>query len=142
METDVVKILSIIFGSLSSITAIVTLFVYKRQEKRIKNSAAVETEVRTLRAALEQMERQVSWALEQLGITQTLVTQKDAYIEQLTKELHVLEVKHSRNKSAINEAYSCVFCEGKMNLCPVIIRRAKNEEEYTKRLVEKEKGGN
>lgn len=79
------------------------------------------------------MRQQLQFYDGRLTEMQKLVVGKDAYINQLSQEKHTLEVKNSKNKSAMNKAYSCEHCS-EVSLCPVLMQRAANEEEYLKSL--------
>ena len=130
---DWVAILGIVVGFLGGGGVVVTWVLYRKQEKRLRNAESVEKEVEALRKAVETLERNQVFYEERLKALQVLVVEKDSYISVLSAEKHALEVKHSKNKSAINKAHSCGFISCP-NDCVVLEQRAKNEEEYAKRL--------
>lgn len=127
--TILTSIISILCGS----STVITFMLYRKQQKRFKTAEAFEKEVTALRATVEILQQQVTFQEGRITDTQKLVINKDAYISQLSHEKHVLEVKHAKNKSAVNKAYSCSHCPDAA-LCPVLIQRAANEEEYLKSL--------
>ena len=128
--SDFTTVLSLIFGFLGGGGALVTYMLYRKQLKRFKN---VEKEVATLRSAITAMEQNQKWYEERLSSLQKLLLEKESYVEVLSKDKNLLEIKHSKNKGAINKAYECSFCPD-TSKCPVLIQRSKNEDEYLKTL--------
>lgn len=133
--TIIISLISILCGS----TTVVTFVLYRKQQKRFKTAEAFEKEVVALKATVESMQNQISFYDGRLNEMQKLVIGKDAYISQLTEDKHTLEIKNSKNKSAMNKAYSCSFCND-VSECPVIMQRAANEEAYLRELNEKGNG--
>lgn len=131
--SDFTTVLSLIFGFLGGGGALVTYMLYRKQLKRFKNAEAVEKEVATLRSAIAAMEQNQKWYEERLGSLQKLLLEKESYVEILSKDKNLLEIKHSKNKAAINKAYECSFCPD-TSKCPVLIQRSKNEDEYLRTL--------
>lgn len=117
----------------SGSTAIISLFMYRRQSIRFKNAEAFEKEVAALSSTVENLKSQISFYDGRLDKLQALVVNKDVYIGVLSEEKNTLEIKHAKNKSAINQAYTCKYCPDKKD-CPVLAQRAKNEEEYLKKI--------
>lgn len=133
---DLGVIISGIFSIVGGGSALFTFLYYRKQEKRLKNAEAVETEVATLRATVETLQKNQEFYEQRLSVLQSLIIEKDTYISTLSTDKHVLEVKHARNKSAINAAYGCELRENKAD-CPVLRCRTRNEEEYLKRIESK-----
>ena len=133
--TLITSIVSLLCGS----TTIVTFVLYRKQQKRFKTAEAFEKEVIALKGTVEILQQQITFQENRITDTQKLVINKDAYIAQLSHEKHVLEVKHAKNKSAINKAYGCIHCSD-ASLCPVLVQKAANEESYLTEL--KNKTGN
>lgn len=131
--SDFTTVLSLIFGFLGGGGALITYMLYRKQLKRFKNAEAVEKEVATLRSAIAAMEQNQKWYEERLASLQKLLLEKESYVEILSKDKNFLEIKHSKNKGAINKAYECSFCSD-TSKCPVLIQRSKNEEEYIRTL--------
>lgn len=131
--SDFTTVLSLIFGFLGGGGALITYMLYRKQLKRFKNAEAVEKEVATLRSAIAAMEQNQKWYEERLASLQKLLLEKESYVEILSKDKSLLEIKHSKNKGAINKAYECSFCPD-TSKCPVLIQRSKNEEEYIRTL--------
>lgn len=131
--SDFTTVLSLIFGFLGGGGALVTYMLYRKQLKRFKNAEAVEKEVATLRSAIAAMEQNQKWYEERLGSLQKLLLEKESYVEILSRDKNFLEIKHSKNKGAINKAYECSFCPD-TSKCPVLIQRSKNEDEYLRTL--------
>lgn len=131
--SDFTTVLSLIFGFLGGGGALITYMLYRKQLKRFKNAEAVEKEVATLRSAIAAMEQNQKWYEERLGSLQKLLLEKESYVEVLSKDKNLLEIKHSKNIGAINKAYECSFCPD-TSKCPVLIQRSKNEDEYLKTL--------
>lgn len=131
--SDFTTVLSLILGFLGGGGALVTYMLYRKQLKRFKNAEAVEKEVATLRSAIAAMEQNQKWYEERLASLQKLLLEKESYVEVLSKDKNFLEIKHSKNKGAINKAYECSFCPD-TSKCPVLIQRSKNEDEYLKTL--------
>lgn len=131
--SDFTTVLSLILGFLGGGGALITYMLYRKQLKRFKNAEAVEKEVATLRSAMAAMEQNQKWYEERLASFQKLLLEKESYIEVLSKDKNFLEIKHSKNKGAINKAYECSFCPD-TSKCPVLIQRSKNEDEYLKTL--------
>lgn len=131
--SDFTSVLSLIFGFLGGGGALVTYMLYRKQLKRFKNAEAVEKEVATLRSAMAAMEQNQKWYEERLTSLQKQLLEKESYVEVLSKDRNLLEIKHSQNKGAINKAYECSFCPD-TSKCPVLIQRSKNEDEYLKTL--------
>jgi uncharacterized membrane-anchored protein YhcB (DUF1043 family) len=127
--TIITSILSILCGS----STIITFILYRKQQKRFKTAEAFEKEVDALKNTVETMRQQLQFYDGRLAEMQKLVVGKDVYISQLTQDKHTLEVKNSKNKSAMNKAYSCDHCSD-IALCPVLKQRAANEEEYLNSL--------
>ncbi|MDL2303209.1 hypothetical protein LJC28_02325 [Dysgonomonas sp. OttesenSCG-928-D17] len=123
------SIISILCGS----STVITFILYRKQQKRFKTAEAFEKEVDALKNTVETMRQQLQFYDGRLTEMQKLVVGKDAYINQLSQEKHTLEIKNSKNKSAMNKAYSCEHCS-EVSLCPVLMQRAANEEEYLKSL--------
>lgn len=130
---DVLNWILLAFSTVSGATAFITLFMFRKQQKRFKTAEAFEKEVTALQASVTLMQGQIKFLNDSLVDTQKLVIEKDAYIGTLSTDKHVLEIKHAKNKSAINQAYSCTFCDDKA-ACPVLMQRAKNEEAYLKEI--------
>lgn len=131
--SDFTTVLSLIFGFLGGGGALITYMLYRKQLKRFKNAEAVEKEVATLRGAIAAMEQNQKWYEERLSSLQKLLLEKESYVEVLSKDKNLLEIKHSKNKGAINKAYECNFCPD-TSKCPVLIQRSKNEDEYLRTL--------
>lgn len=127
--TLLTSIISILCGS----STIVTFILYRKQQKRFKTAEAFEKEVDALKNTVETMRQQLQFYDGRFTEMQKLVVGKDAYINKLSQEKHTIEVKNSKNKSAMNKAYSCEHCL-EVSLCPVLMQRAANEEEYLKSL--------
>jgi|GEM_PF-1870859 len=127
--TIITSIISILCGS----STVITFILYRKQQKRFKTAEAFEKEVDALKNTVESMRQQLLFYDGRLAEMQNLVIGKDAYISQLTLDKHRLEVKNSKNKSAMNRAYSCGHCSD-ISLCPVLKQRAANDEEYLKTL--------
>ena len=125
----VTSIVSVLAGS----STIVTFILYRKQQKRFKTAEAFEKEVDALKNTVETMRQQLQFYDGRLTEMQKLVIGKDLYIGQLSQEKHVLEVKNSKNKSAMNKAYGCVHCND-ISLCTVLMQRAANEEAYLNEL--------
>ena len=134
---NVITIISLSLGFLGSSGAFISWILYRKQEKRNKNADAVEKEIASLRVTIKTLEENQTWYDTRLEAMQKWLISKDSYIEVILKDKDLLEIKHAKNKGAINKAYSCKFCP-QPDLCPVIIVREKNEEEYIKAL-EKQK---
>ena len=127
----ITSILSILCGS----STVMTFILYPKQQRRFKTAEAFEKEVDALKNTVETMRQQLQFYDGRLTEMQKLVVGKDLYISQLSQEKHVLEIKNSKNKSAMNKAYSCEHCTD-ISLCPVLIQRAANEEAYLNELNE------
>ncbi|MDR0541154.1 MAG: hypothetical protein LBH19_02955 [Dysgonamonadaceae bacterium] len=125
----ITSIITVLCGS----STIITFILYRKQQKRLITAEAFEKEVDALKSAVETMRQQLQFYDGRLTEMQKLVIGKDAYIEQLSKEKHVLEIKNAKNKSAINKAYECNHCTD-ISLCPVLMQRTINEEEYLKKI--------
>ena len=125
----ITTLISVVCGG----SSIVTLIIYRKQQKRFKTAEAFEKEVDALKNTVETMRQQLQFYDGRLTEMQKLVVGKDAYISQISQEKHTLEVKNSKNKSAMNKAYGCVHCSD-VSLCPVLMQRTANEEEYLKLL--------
>ncbi|MDD4728575.1 MAG: hypothetical protein PHN55_07485 [Dysgonamonadaceae bacterium] len=125
----IMSILSVLAGS----STVVTFVLYRKQQKRFKTAEAFEKEVEALKNTVETMRQQLTFYDGRLTEMQKLVVGKDAYIGQLSQEKHILEIKNSKNKSAMNKAYGCEHCSD-VALCPVLKQRALHEEEYLKSL--------
>lgn len=121
------------FSTLTGGTAFYTFIMYRQQAKRFKTAEAFEKEVNALKSTIEGLQKQIEFQENRLNEMQKTLVNKDAYIGTLTADKSVLEVKHAKNKSAINRAYGCNFCDSAAN-CPVLQQRALNEEEYLKRI--------
>lgn len=131
MNPYIAAILSLVGGG----SALFTFFYYRKQERRLKNANAIETEVDALRKTVESLQQQQRFYEERLNALQALVIEKDSYITSLSTDKHTLEIKHAKNKTAINAAYSCDVRTDKAK-CPVLKERMKNELEYLKRIEE------
>lgn len=126
-------ILQIILGVLtviSSGSAIVIGLMFRKQTARIKNAEAVEKEVQALRGTVVSLQKQQEFYEKRLEAMQKLIIDKDNYIAVISHDKEVVEIKHAKNKSAINRAHECEFCRGDTAKCPVLAQRMRNEEEY------------
>ncbi|MDL2310317.1 hypothetical protein LJC39_04295 [Parabacteroides sp. OttesenSCG-928-B22] len=132
--TILISIISILCGS----STVITFILYRKQQKRFKTAEAFEKEVVALKNTVEILQQQVTFQEGRISDTQKLVINKDAYITQLSQEKHTLEIKNSKNKSAINKAYSCEHCSD-ISLCPVLKQRTVNEEAYLNELKKQDK---
>ena len=119
----------IAFTTLILTSGIVNIILYRKVDKRTKTAEAFEKEVSALSNTIDAMKRHQEYTDQRLERMQEELTKKDVYNSQLMREKHVLEVKHSRNKSAMNKAHECPFCDDKSQ-CPVVKQRAINDEEY------------
>ena len=127
---EVITIVTSIFGLLSGSGAFITFVLYRKQQKRLKNAEAVEKEVSTLRSTIETLQTNMKFYEERLNTLQKLVIEKDNYIAVLTNDKQIVDIKHAKNKNAINRAQECEYCKGDASKCPVLDQRRKNEEEY------------
>lgn len=127
------QIVSLLIGLLGGGGAFVTYVLYSKQMKRIKSAEASEKEIANIRAGLDVMRDQISFQAGQIAALQKALVERETDNETLRKEKHVLEVKNSKNKSAMNKAYECKFCPD-TSKCIVLIQRKRNEEEYLKML--------
>lgn len=126
-------ILQIILGVLtviSSGSAIVIGLMFRKQTARVKNAEAVEKEVQALRGTVVSLQKQQEFYEKRLEAMQKLIIDKDNYIAVISHDKEVVEIKHAKNKSAINRAHECEFCKGDTAKCPVLAQRMRNEEEY------------
>lgn len=126
-------ILQIILGVLtviSSGSAIVIGLMFRKQTARVKNAEAVEKEVQALRGTVVSLQKQQEFYEKRLEAMQKLIIDKDNYIAVISHDKEVVEIKHAKNKSAINRAHECEFCRGDTAKCPVLAQRMRNEEEY------------
>lgn len=126
-------ILQIVLGVLtviSSGSAIVIGLMFRKQTARIKNAEAVEKEVQALRSTVVSLQKQQEFYEKRLEAMQKLIIDKDNYIAVISHDKEVVEIKHAKNKSAINRAHECEFCKGDTAKCPVLAQRMRNEEEY------------
>lgn len=126
-------ILQIVLGVLtviSSGSAIVIGLMFRKQTARVKNAEAVEKEVQALRSTVVSLQRQQEFYEKRLEAMQKLIIDKDNYIAVISHDKEVVEIKHAKNKSAINRAHECEFCKGDTAKCPVLAQRMRNEEEY------------
>ncbi len=114
-------------------SGVINIVLYRKVDKRTKTAEAFEKEVAALSATIDAMKRHQEYTDQRLERMQEELTKKDVFNSQLMKEKHILEVKHSRNKSAMNKAYECSFCDDKSQ-CPVIKQRAINDELYLSEL--------
>lgn len=130
---DWLQIISIIFGVLGGSGALVTYLLYSKQLKRFKNAEAFEKEVQALKAAMSVLEQQITFQAGQITSLQQSYAARDTEAKQLERSLHICEVKNSKNKSVISQAYECTFCPD-TSKCPVILQRVRNEQEYLKAL--------
>lgn len=130
---EFMQIFSLIFGVLGGSGALITFLLYRKQLKRFKNAEAFEKEVEALNKTVLILQQQVEWQGKQIENMQRTIGEKDAYIVQLTADKHVLEIKHAKNKGAINRAYECTLCNDKAE-CPVLKKRAENEEDYLRKI--------
>lgn len=127
---EVITIVTSIFGLLSGSGAFITFALYRKQQKRLKNAEAVEKEVSTLRSTIETLQTNMTFYEERLNTLQKLVIEKDNYIAVLTNDKQTVDIKHAKNKNAINRAHECEYCKGDASKCPVLDQRRKNEAEY------------
>ena len=121
------------FSALCGGSTFFTLFMYRKQQKRFKTAEAFGNEVSALAAAQGLLRDQITFQAGRIDELQKLLVSKDDYIGQISAEKHTIEMKHAKNKSAINKAYECRFCENTAD-CPVLIQRAQNEEEYLRKI--------
>lgn len=135
MMANWLQIISLLFGLLGGGGAFVTYLLYSKQMKRIKSAEASEKEITNIRAGLDVMRDQISFQAGQIAALQKALIERETDNETLRKEKHVLEVKNSKNKSAMNKAYECKFCPD-TSKCIVLIQRKQNEEDYLKTLCE------
>lgn len=97
--------------------------LFYRQTKRTKTAEAFSAEVNALKGAIDAMK-------EELDRMRARIKDLETTEGVLRREKDVLEVKHAKNKSAINQAHSCEYA----NACPVLKRREENEEEYARQV--------
>lgn len=129
-------ILTWILTAISTVTggtAFYTFVMYRQQAKRFKTAEAFEKEVTALQSAMSGLQDQIRFQEQRLNEMQKTLINKDAYINTLSADKNLLEIKHAKNKGAINTAYGCNFCQ-KPSECPVLMQRARNEEEYLKHI--------
>ena len=114
-------------------SGVFNVILYRRVNKRTKTAEAFEKEVSALSGTIEALKKHQEYTDQRLERLQGELTKTDVYNSQLIREKHILEVKHSRNKSAINKAHECPFCDDKSQ-CPVIRQRTFNDELYLSEL--------
>lgn len=132
--TIVISLLTTIFGA----TNFFTFVAYRKEKRRGMQVETVSSEVTTLRATIDTMKSTVDWLNSRIDEMQKLIVSKDVYISELTKDKITLEIKNSKNKTAIHRALSCDYCNS-TKTCPVLIQQREHDEEYLKRI---ENGGN
>ena len=125
-----VQIILACVGVIGGGSSVVMWVMFRKQTARIKNAEAVEKEVQSLRSTVDALQQQQEFYEKRLKAMQELVIGKDNYIEVISHDKLVLEVKHAKNKSAINRAHECEFCKGDSSKCPVLAQKNKNDDEY------------
>lgn len=148
-------ILEIILTAVASLLTVVTGgggVLFRRQQKRTKTAEAFRQEVDAMKVAIETMElsykaqieglkdfykNQFDMAYTRIDKLQSDLQKQDVMNSHLRSANDVLEVKHAKNKSAINRAHECAFCDTPAN-CPVLKQRSINEEEYLRSIEKKE----
>lgn len=124
-----ISIVSAVLGFLATGSSIVTFILYRKQSVRIKNAEAFEKEVAALRSEIDALKESLKFEREQREKDKEIIVRIETDNTKLHSENGTLEIKNARNKKAINQAYSCGFCQDTAN-CPVLLQRKKNEEEY------------
>lgn len=126
---------------LSAVSVLATSFaglLFFRQQKRFKTAEAFQKEVDALKATIETIKKVYDEQIAAQGLRIDKLTKDvaegDIRNTHLREANSILEIKHAKNKSAINTAYSCRHCAGDSANCPVLQQRARNEEEYAKSL--------
>lgn len=135
-----VVIITSVLGVLGGGGAFVSFILYRKQQKRFKTAEAFEKEVNALRAAVATLEAaqgvyetQLTAQSIRIDEFQKTIANQDGQIRHIRNEKHTVEIKHAKNKTAINRAYECPFCEDKA-ACPVLKQRADNEEQYLREI--------
>lgn len=130
---DFITFILTAFSAITGGTALYSLLLFRRQAKRFKTAEAFEKEVTALRSTIDGMQKQVAWQETRIVEMQKMLVDKDVYIATLSADKNTLEIKHAKNKGAINTAYGCTYCDNASN-CPVLMRRTVNEEEFLKSI--------
>jgi hypothetical protein len=130
----ILSALTCLFGG----SSFYTIFLYRRQAKRFKTAEAFEQEVKAMEGTVSILQEQIEFCQGRINSLQELIISKDTYIEQLSGENHTLEIKHSRNKSAMNKAHECKFCPD-TSQCPVLIQKIANDELYLSEITGRER---
>lgn len=136
MESWVQIVLAFI-GLLGGGGLVVSALFFRKATKRLKTAEAYSAEFDGLSKTCSELRSQIEFLNGRMNAMQELNINKDVYIGTLSNDKHVLEVKHAKNKSAINKAHECSFCDSPSTECVVLIQRTKNEEEYL-RMVERQ----
>lgn len=123
---NLISILGLLVGLLGGGGVFITWMLYRKQTKRFKEAEAFEKDAQAWKTALESLQNQVNWQEERLSILQKTLLEKESYVLVISKEKDILEVKHAKNKSAINKAHGCELSSS----CPVLKQQAKNDDEY------------
>lgn len=121
-----------IFGG----TSFITMVIFRKQTRRLKDAEVSEKEVSTLRSVVETLKTQMDWMNDRITSLQSMITNKDSIIEQLNIDKNTLEIKNAKNKGAINKALSCIYCSTQ-SLCPVLVQRKVHEDEYLHTIASK-----
>lgn len=135
---DVLHWILAAFSAVAGSGTFVSLLMYRKASKRQKNAEAFEKEVASLQAAQNVYKDQLNYQGSRIDALQREITTQDARMRELREDNNILEIKHAKNKSAINKAHECTFCNSIAD-CPVLRQRTKNEEEYVAQIEKRTK---
>lgn len=134
----IVQIVLAVITLLSGGSAFASFLLYRKQSTRIKTAEAFESEVKALRLEIDALKEQINFERTCREEDKKTILTLETHNTQLIEDKAATEIKHARNKKALNRAYECTHCAS-TNDCPVIKQRLVNEEEYLKELERKKK---
>lgn len=94
-----VQIILACIGVIGGGSSVVMWVMFRKQTARIKNAEAVEKEVQSLRSTVDALQQQQEFYEKRLKAMQELIIGKDNYIEIISHDKLVLEVKHAKIKA-------------------------------------------
>ena len=128
-----------IFTLLGGGSALLSWYYNRKQNRRLLEAEAAVAEYARTASEITSLRAQMVFYEERLAALQKMVESKDGYIQVLSHDKDVLEIKHAKNKSVINKAHECEICDD-LTKCPVLRQRKINDDAYAAQLESKSKG--
>lgn len=104
-----------------ALTTLISMFLFYRQNRRIKNSEATEYEVKILHTLIATLKSEINRNEQRIISLEERLSDKDELIVRLDAKVYKMEQENYNHKSAVNCAISCPYPVPNKG-CPVLLK--------------------